>query len=539
MPSNLCVLCVKPTFFTQRTQRTQRGDLLEKSENEITMSTLEKTINEIPADLPAKAKIPILQGFIKLLCSVRLGIVLLILLGLACLIGMLVMQENVDGFAEYYATLTPSQQLVYGKLDFFDIYHSWYFNALLALLSLNIILASIDRFPKTWAIISKPKTTPPIRWLKSLKQSDSFDLNGESQTEIAEKIAEAAKKSGWRKTKITEKGNRTFVFAQSGSWNRMAYQAVHVGLLTIFLGGFLTTQLGQTGQIPLTPGKSSNEMFETVFELNQVKEFKKRIPFDIFCTDIQQKLIKKDGAITTNNTIDWLTRIQIKDGGETHEALVQMNRPFDYRGYRFFQASFTPIGRARNITIRLTSANGGQTQDVTIPRGGAINLADGTNIKFAEFRGNFKIGAENLNEDTSNYPNPGAILHVTPPNAETLAAYAFGEQMANIPAAKNPVAGYTYRLLDFEKVSEQHILAVQYDPGATVVYLGFGLLCLTLVAVFFFSHQRVWAAVEEDSANNFKIIVGGNTNRNQMGFDDKFKKFVKNLRGQSEENQTL
>jgi len=450
------------------------------------------------------------------------------------------MQENVDGFANYYAGLTPAQQLVYGKLDIFDIYHSWYFNTILALLSLNIVLASIDRFPKTWAIVSKPPLKPPVRWLKDQRQTDSLSLYGENRGEIAGKIAQAAKKAGWRKTVISEKGSRTIVFAESGKWNRLGYLAVHVGLLTIFLGGFLTTQLGQTGQMPLTPGQTSDEIFESNFELDQVKEFKKRIPFEIICTDIQQKLIKKDGSISTSNTIDWLTRIQIKDGNETHEALVQMNRPFDYRGYRFFQASFTSIGRARNITVRLTPAGGGQTQDVNIPRGGAATLADGTEIKFAEFRGNFSIGRENLNEDTSSYPNPGAILKVTPPNSPSTTAYAFGEQMANMPVAKNPAAGYTYRLVDFEKVSEQHILAVQYDPGATVVYIGFALLCLTLVSVFFFSHQRVWAAVEETADNKFSVVIGGNTNRNQNGFDDKFKRFVGDLqRGKYKETESL
>lgn len=505
------------------------------------MSALEETITNKTVDAPfrAKTKESLLSRFLKFLCSVRLGVILLVLLGLACLIGMLVMQENVDGFDNYYASLTPSQQLVYGKLDFFDIYHSWYFNALLAFVSLNIILASIDRFPKTWAIVSKPPLNPPIRWLRDQKQTDSFSLPCD-RDEIANKIAEAYRKAGWRKTAISEKGNRTFVYAESGVWNRLGYLAVHVGLLTIFLGGFLTTQLGQTGQMPLTPGQTSNETFETTFELNEVKEFKKRIPFEIICTDIQQKLIKKDGSISASNTIDWLTRIKIKDGNETHEALVQMNRPFDYRGYRFFQASFTSIGRARNITVRLTPAIGGEIQDVTIPRDGSTVLADGTQIKFAEFRGNFSIGKENLNEDTSNYPNPGAILKITPPNAATQTAYAFGAQMANIPVAKNPVAGYTYQLIDFEKVSDRHILAVQYDPGATVVYIGFALLCLTLVAVFFFSHQRVWAAIEEESENNFKVVIGGNTNRNQTGFDDKFKRFVKDLqRGQDKETQSL
>jgi len=504
------------------------------------MSILEETVSKAPVNLPVKAKAgeSYLSRFLNLVCSVRLGVVLLVLLGLACFIGMIIMQENVDGFENYYAALTPSQQLVYAKLDFFDIYHSWYFNSLLAFLSLNIILASIDRFPKTWAVVSKPALSPPLRWLRDQRQTDSFVLRGERE-EIVNRIKRACRKVRWRKIRVNEKNGRTFVFAESGAWNRLTYLAVHVSLLTIFTGGFLTTQLGQTGQMPLTPGQTSNEMFESTFELDQVKQLTKRVPFEIICTDIQQKLIKKDGSISASNTIDWLTRIKIKDGNETHEALVQMNRPFDYRGYRFFQASFTSIGRARNISLRLTPASGAPGQDVIIPRDGATTLADGTQIKFAEFRGNFSIGKEDLNGDTSNYPNPGAVLKVTPPGAAALTAYAFGPQMANIPVAKNPVAGYTFQLIDFEKVADQHILAVQYDPGSTVVYIGFALLILMLIAVFFFSHQRVWAAIEETAENDFRVTVGGNANRNQNGFDDKFKRFVQDLRGQDKGTQNL
>ena len=501
------------------------------------MSTIEETVKNTAINLPEKTKAQksFMTRFMDLLCSVRFGIVMLILLGLACFLGMVIMQQNVDGFANYYAALTPSQRLVYGYLGFFDIYHTWYFNALLFVLSLNIILASIDRFPRTWTSIAKRKISVPVRWLREQKQTETLSIQGDRE-EVIGKINVALKKTGWRKTFTAEKNNKTFVFAESGKWNRLGAYAVHVGLLTIFLGGFLTTQLGHTGQMPLTPGQTSNEIFETMFDLDQMKEFNMRLPFEIVCTDIQQKLIKNDGSISAMNTIDWLTTIKIKDGAETHEAVVQMNRPFDYRGYRFFQASFTPIGRARNITVRLTPANGGQPQDITIPRDGAMNLADGTKVQFVNFRGNFSIAKEDLNEDTSNYPNPGAVLQVTPPNAAPEPAYAFGAQMADIPAAKKAVAGYTYQLVDFEKVSDQHILAVQYDPGANVVYIGFALLFLTLVAVFFFSHQRVWAAVEETSQNNFNVVLGGNANRNQNAFDEKFKRFIKNLREQNMES---
>jgi cytochrome c biogenesis protein len=500
------------------------------------MSAIEETIVKTPIRPAAKtaAKDSALARFLKFLCSVRLGIVLLILLALACLIGMLVMQQNLPDFANYYAQLTPAQQLIYGKLGFFDIYHSWYFNALLAFLSLNIILASIDRFPKTWALVSKTNLTVPLRWLREQEASDSFAATG-SKDEIVSAVKQAYRKAGWRKIAVNEKNNRTFVFAESGKWNRLGAYAVHVGLLTIFLGGFLTAQLGQTGNMPLAPGQTSGEMSELAFELDQMREVKKRLPFEVTATDIQQKLLKDDGSLSAANTIDWITRFTIKDETGTTEGFVQMNKPFDYRGYRFFQASFVSTGRARNITVRAKPANGAAVEDITIPRNGAVTLPDGTNIKFAEFRGNFAIGPENPNEDTSHYPNPAAVLQITPPGGIAQIAYAFNEKMADIPVAKNPVGGYTYQLLNFEKVSDQHILSIQRDPGADVVYIGFALLCATLVAVFFFSHQRVWTAIEETETNRFEITTGANTNRNQNGLDEKFKRFIRDLREQTKE----
>ncbi|MEQ1763877.1 MAG: cytochrome c biogenesis protein ResB [Pyrinomonadaceae bacterium] len=481
--------------------------------------------------LREKREESILSRLLKLICSVRLGVGLLIALGLACFIGMLVMQQNVDGFDRYFAELTPSQRLVYGSLGLFDIYHAWYFNALLALLSLNIVLASIDRFPKTWLFVSKPNVTVPIRWLRDQRSSSSLEVPGD-RGEIAASIAAEMKNAGWKKTVVSEKAGKTFVFAESGLWNRFGYLAVHVSLLTIFFGGFLTAQLGSTGQMPIAPGETSNLTLDTVVELDQAHQITKQLPFEIICTDIQQKLIRQDGPITVGNTIDWLTYFQIKDETGTHEAFVQMNKPFDYRGYRFFQASFTPIGRARNITVRLTPEAGGPIEDIVIPRDGSVTLADGNMIRFSEFRGNFSIGREDPNEDTSAYPNPGAILQVFQPGQPPVTAYAFGPKLANMPVAKKPVAGYGYQLIDFEKAPDRHVLAVQRDPGSNVVYVGFLMLFITLVGVFFFSHQRVWAAIEKNADGINEVTLAGNTNRSQNTFDEKFSQFVKSLQRQ-------
>lgn len=494
------------------------------------MSTAEQLIQKDATNLSAKAKYgePLLSRFLRLIYSVRLGVTLLVLLGLACLTGMLIMQQNVDGFERYFLQLAPAQRLVYGKLGIFDIYHAWYFNALLCLVSLNIILASIDRFPKTWKFVSKPNFTVPVRWLRDQKQSGEFEMHGSSET-ISDAITGAMKKAGWGKVMASEKGGRIFVFGQSGVWNRFGAYAVHVGLLTIFTGGFLTAQFGATGSMPLTPGRSTNLMSDTVVDLDRTNQITKRLPFDVVCTDMQQKLIKKEGSLSAQNTIDWITHFNITDETGTHEAMVQMNRPFDYRGYRFFQASFTPVGRARNITLKAKPATGDTIEDVTIPRDGSAILTDGTKVDFREFRGNFRIGEEDTEEDTSAYPNPAAILQVTQPGNSPQTAYAFGPLMANMPVSNKPVGGYTFQLTDFEKVADQHILSIQRDPGSNVVYVGFILLFLTLVSVFFFSHQRVWAAIEPRADGSSIVVFGGNTNRSLNAFDEKFERFIGEL----------
>jgi cytochrome c biogenesis protein len=489
---------------------------------------------EAKVTAPAKTAPSLLTRFLNLLSSVKLGVFLLCLLAAFCMVGMLIMQQNVEGFDKYYAALTPAQRTLYGKLGVFDIYHVWYFNALLLLLSLNIVLASIDRFPKAWTFISQPKLDASPHWLKGQEQSAELVLHDQHTESLTARISAACKAVGLKNTTVSEKKGKTFVFAQANAWNRLGAYAVHVALLTIFLGGFLTARYGVTGSMPLQPGMTSKEMSETVFELDQPSRREYKLPFEVECLDIQQKLIRKDGPITANNTLDWLTKIKIRDPatGATEEALVHMNRPHDYRGYRFFQASFSPVGRARNVTVQLTPEKGGAAQEIKLGRDTSeeTTLADGAKIRFAGFRGAFSVGEEEPGQDTSMYPNPAAVLLVTPPNGKAEQAFAFTDEMAEkAPFAKQPKAGYTYRLKDFEKVADAHILSIQRDPGSLWVYIGFGLLGITLCAVFFFSHQRVWAAIEPDDDGRFKVTLGGNTNRSRLAFEERFKRLVNKL----------
>ena len=460
--------------------------------------------------------------------SVRVGVILLVALGAACMAGMLIMQQNVEGFANYFATLTPAQRMVYGKLGLFDVYHVWWFNALLAALSLNIVLSTIDRLPKVWRYYAKPSVTVPTRWLRDQPHSASFAVVGETEA-IVERVTSAIKAQGYRSAKITEKNGRKFIFAETGKWNRLMFVPVHIGLLMIFVGGFMTAQLGNTGNLPLAPGQSSDLIYDTAFKLDQVQEVTKQLPFEVTFTDIRQKLIRDDGSLSPANTIDWMTWFKIKDETGEHDAFVQMNRPFDYRGYRFFQSSFTPMARARTITIAAAPADGGEPQVITIPRNGSAELADGTKLIFRDFRGNYSMHRQDPNEDAGSYDNPAAILEVVPLEGVMQQAAALGPNAKEVPGAKKFVNGYSFKMTAFEKVGESHVLSVQRDPGANVVYGGFALLTLTLFGTFAFSHRRIWAAIEVGPQDTHEVILAGNANRNPNGFQERFQSLERSI----------
>jgi cytochrome c biogenesis protein len=454
------------------------------------------------------------------------------------MIGMLIQQQELESFPAYYADLTPAEKTVYGRLGFFDIYHVWYFNLLLLLLSLNIILASIDHFPKAWSFLAKKKLTASPTFAMAQKFKEKIELPHLDRKQLTERAATAAKAMRF-KVRVNEDGDRTTLFVERGVWNRLGAYVVHIGLLTIFFGGFMTSR-GFNGMLQVVPNQSSDRMARNVFNVDHAtsqhaigqQEFE--LPFTVEGVDIQQKLINKDGSIDASNTLDWLTRVRLVDhetGGKT-EALIHMNTPYDYRGYRFFQASVNPMGNARTINLRVTPAAGGAPEEISIPRNGETQMKDGTRVKYLEFNPAFTITREmKVDVGSTEYENPAAHVVYIMPDGKQGEAWAFTEEfastIANAPVMKPflEMGALRFTLADFEKVPTTHILSVQYDPGARIVYAGFLILCLALIGVFFFSHQRMWIVVEDG-----KVCLGGDSNRNRLGFEDRAKRVIALIR---------
>lgn len=476
----------------------------------------------------------IINAVLDFLSSVKVGVVTLVILVVLAFLGMIIVQQNVEGFDTYFASLTPAEKWLYGNLGLFDIYHSLYFSLLLLFLSLNIVLASIDRFPSAWSFVATPKLDASRKWLLGQKQSAELSLTGDNAQSLADRIGAKFKEFGLKPV-LTEKNGKVYVFGQSGVFNRLGAYIVHVALLLLFMGHFVASWTSFDADVRLAPGQTTNEIEMIKFDKDQKQKYSVGLPFNIICTDIQQSLIDPNGGIEIQNTLDWRTQIKIDDpqyGVST--ADVQLNKPFSYRGYRFFQASAITVGNARTMTLELTPQNGGQPVNVTLQRNGTTNLPDGTNIAFDGFFADFSLVNGKPDTKSAEYNNPAVKLNIMTPQGEKKSAYAFAMKLPDNAPVGAPVAGYKWRLADFEKVPMAHVLSIKYDPwhGHFIAWYlgGFGLIG-ALIFVFFVSHRRVWALIEpKELGSGYSVVVGGNTNRNQLAFDDKFKKLVNALK---------
>src|SRR5262245_45930174 len=210
---------------------------------------------------------------------------------------------------------------------------------------------------EAWSFISRKKLTasPAFAMEQKFKEKVEMPLLGRRQ--LAERAIAAARRMRF-KARVTEADDRTTIFAERGVWNWLGAFALPIGLLAIFAGYFITGR-GYTGNMLIRPGQSSDQIVRNGFNFdNATREHGEgtrelTLPFTVECLDFQQKLMNKDGSLEHANTVDWITTVRITDHEtkQKTDGVIRMNAPFDYRGYRFFQAGYKMPATARTIQL--------------------------------------------------------------------------------------------------------------------------------------------------------------------------------------------
>ena len=106
------------------------------------------------------------RKLVQTIGAVRTGIFILIITGIVSAAGTVVLQRPLTDPEEMQRAYAPGTLRVLDAIGMTDVYHAWWYAALLALLAISIIFASIERWPVVWKFYSQPYrratvTAPP------------------------------------------------------------------------------------------------------------------------------------------------------------------------------------------------------------------------------------------------------------------------------------------------------------------------------------------------------------------------------------------
>src|SRR5271167_664294 len=304
---------------------------------------------------------PIPKRIHKTFASLRTGIVLLILVVIASALGTFVLQRPVTDPDQLTRAYSPATLRFLDRVMLTDVFHSWWFLTLLGLVSLSIVLVSIDRFPNAWRFYARPYRKTDSHFRAALPSKVELPIkNSEQGLNAAER---ALKKLGWPVERIA--GNEPSLYSERHRFSVMAVYIVHASLLLIFAGGIIDGLFGYSGFLMLQKGETGN-----VIELRTGA--KKQLPFAIKCYSAGQENYA-DGSPKR-----WWSRLAVvQDGKETESKEIVVNDPLVHQGLRFYQASYGPTGKLDGLKLLATPV-GGPAREITLQPDQAFDLDPNT-----------------------------------------------------------------------------------------------------------------------------------------------------------------
>ena len=172
----------------------------------------------------------ILKHLHKTLGNLRTGIVLLLLVVLASALGTFILQRPVTDPDKLAQAYSPATLRWLDRLALTDIFHAWWFLILMGLVSLSIVIISVDRFPNAWRFYARPYRKTDSHFRGSLPRKIEPPINN---TEDALNAAERAlKKSGWPVERIADR-NEPSLYSERHRFSVMAVYIVHASLLSV------------------------------------------------------------------------------------------------------------------------------------------------------------------------------------------------------------------------------------------------------------------------------------------------------------------
>lgn len=435
-------------------------------------------------------------------CALKLTMFLFIALAVSSIIGTIIPQGAIP--PEYLQTITQNKLKLYQALGFFDMYHSWWFILLLALLTGNLIACSIKRLPGIWRTITQPVMVMDENMEKTLANCTIILTTGDAIT-LRNRVA-ALLKSEFAEPVITEANGSFHLFAQKAPWSRMAVYAVHLSVIVIFIGAIIGSLFGYKGFVNIPEGNSVSKV---------MSRSEKEIDLG-FAVHLEKFSVAHypNGAPKEFKSILTVLENDRPVAGYNRVPVI-VNDPLTYKGITFYQSSYGKMG---DHEFALSDVDG-HTKPLILKSGGSAKLPNGNGICLQET-------TPDISQYQAGARGPAAQVEVHLPNGQNKTFIVYSDN----PALNRMNLAYTGGHLLQYKGGEEFMytgLQVAKDPGVWVVWLGCILMMVGIYIAFFMSHRRIWVKVEQGT-----VTIGGNASKNLGGFQLFMEKLVTRLNNQ-------
>jgi len=442
------------------------------------------------------------EAFLREFSSVKLAITLFIFLAITTLLGTVLPEEPMVGMQELIKRYGLKNYHLLKGLGLTDVFHSWWYLALLTALGMNLIVASFLRvFPK-WKIAFVWPVELKEEGIKTLPVNCELKINHGINLENLEAVL--------KKKNYNTKIEKEKLFAMKGGWHRLGASVTHVGIMILLIGCAITTVTGFNGMAQL----SENEGFyvadlgQNTTQVKSIEQENWLAPISkmpIWFGRIPPYLIKVNKTwridYESGQARQWYTDLSVLDQNkkELTRKTIFVNDPLEFMSLDVYQSNWGHFAdlsfNNEQITLPVEKFNG---EDVII-----LPLSEEVGLKLKI------VQMENL---------PGKdlleIYSVSSNNTN-------GKYLGKVEKDKKIQLGP----LNIGYLGSETLTGLQFksNPGGTLIYPG---LFFIIAGVFiaFGSKKQIWARI--NSSNN-AIIIGGNADRAKNKFFEEFENIVK------------
>ena len=420
----------------------------------------------------------------KFFSSVKLAIFLLISIAVLSMVGTFINQGETT--AQYKAVLGEKAFLVLYWLGFLNIYGSWYFIALAALLAVNLIVASANTFPRTLRAVFGPCASfDEIAGKKSPKAAYESFASKKNPDEIAAALNSSFGNPGAAAsdTAVAGTGARALYYSKNGIFRFSPYIA-HLSVLIILAGVMLNVKYGFRSYTNINVGEKT----DVSYMMNGSKTVK--LPFtvrlDRYRTEYYPNGTPK-AYISTVGIIENHVRVLTRN--------IMVNHPLAYDGITIYQASYGHY-KPNEYGILTVDLKNTKYKKMIFVRTGKYYDSGINGIKFK------------LAKSPAGNENP---YYIGIDNGKAVNFIVYRIKNRNFPFI---VAKYKNAAFVFTPEAKTYYysgLEITRNSYTPVIWFGSIMLVAALFFSFFFNHKEIWVKISP--AESGKENKTGDKNR--------------------------